>query len=154
AGPAGRARPSPASRPQRRRFTMFRFLAAALLPLALAACARADDKPDLESLAARHNRFAFDLYAKLREGKGNVFVSPYSIVTALSTTSAGARGTTLDEMERALSLPDQATLHPAARALLKQVNTPSKDKGAFQLSTANALWGQKGYGFREEFLKT
>ena len=76
----------------------------------------------------------------MREDKGNVFVSPYSIVTALAMTSAGARGKTLDEMERALSLPEQEKLHPAARALLKQLQTAGKDKAAGK-PTYPALFG-------------
>ena len=45
--------------------------------------------PDESALAQSNNAFAFDLYAKLREQKGNLFLSPYSISSALAMTSAG-----------------------------------------------------------------
>src|SRR5262249_41707737 len=85
---------------------------------------------------------------------GNLFLSPYSLHSALAMTSAGARGATLEEMEKALNLPEQERLHPAAAALLKQLNAPRKDKNGLQLTVANALWGQKDFGFLPDFLKT
>jgi serpin B len=134
---------------------MRRILAALSACLLLAAPAVADDdKPDVESLARRHNVFALKLYGRVCERDGNVFLAPYSLSTALALTSAGARGATLDEMEKALELPEQERLHPAAAALLKQLNAPRKEKNALQLAVANSLWGQKDYGFLPDFLKT
>ncbi len=51
----------------------------------------------------------------------------------------------------------QDRLHPAFGTLIKKLNTPRKDhrgKPAYELVVANALWGQKGYPFKEEFTKT
>ncbi len=57
-----------------------------------------------------------------------------------------------------ISVPwPQDRLHPAFGALIKKLNTPRKGhdgKPAYQLVVANALWGQKGYPFKEEFTKT
>jgi serpin B len=134
---------------------MNRLSTALFLPLLLATPAAADDdKPDVESVVRRSNAFAFDLYGKLSEGDGNLFLSPYSLSSALAMTSAGARGATLEEMEKAISLPEQERLHPAAAALLKQLNVPRKEKSSLQLVVANALWGQKDHGFLPAFLKT
>ncbi len=44
--------------------------------------------------------------------------------------------------------PEQ--LHPAFADLMKTFNTGGK---SYQLSVANALWGQAGYKFQPEFLK-
>jgi serpin B len=68
-------------------------------------------------------------------------------------TYAGARGDTADEMARALhfTLPP-GRLHPAFAALLKGLNAGGQKRG-YQLSVANALWGQKGEGFKADFLK-
>ena len=41
-----------------------------------------------------NNAFALELYAKLSGEEGNLFLSPYSISTALAMTYAGARGET------------------------------------------------------------
>jgi serpin B len=110
-------------------------------------------KPDVAAVVKGNNQFAFDLYAQLRKQDGNLFFAPNSISTALAMTYAGARGDTADEMAKALHFtlpPDQ--LHPAFAALLKEQNGEGKKRG-YQLSVANALWGQKGEGFKDDFLK-
>jgi serpin B len=127
----------------------------ALLFLA-SANVRAADAPapaDRAALVKDNTAFALDLYGKLREREGNLFLSPYSISTALGMTYAGARGETAEQMAKKLHFtlePDR--LHPAFAALVQEVNGEGKKRG-YQLSTANALWGQKGYGFKEDFLK-
>jgi serpin B len=57
-------------------------------------------------LAARGNNcFALELYQKLQGEKGNLFLSPYSISTALAMTYAGARGQTQEQMAQVLCFP-------------------------------------------------
>jgi serpin B len=134
-----------------------------LLPAALAltaACAPAVEKGDDlkadRAAAAKGNReFALDLYAKLRGEEGNLFFSPYSISTALAMTRAGARGDTAAEMDKTLHFTlEGEKLHAAFGSLVKEANgDPSDKKRGYQLSTANALWGQKGYPFQADFLK-
>src|SRR4051812_22079724 len=99
------------------------------------------------------NRFGLELYARLRQGEGNRFLSPYSISAALAMTSAGARGRTLEQMASTLHLPEQGQLHPAMAALIREVNGEGKAKRSYRLSTANALWGQKGYPYKQDFLE-
>jgi serpin B len=107
---------------------------------------------DKKALVAGNNQFALDLYAKLGAKDGNLFFSPYSISAALAMTSAGARGETLEEMTKTLHFPmEQPRLHPAFAALLWELNGGGKGKG-YEISVANALWGQKSYPFRPEFL--
>jgi len=100
------------------------------------------------------NAFAFDLYGRVRGEKGNLFLSPYSIASALSMTWAGARGETATEMAETLALPaawrtEPERIHAAFGHLTGSLNDP---KAAYELTVANALWGQKGYGFRADFL--
>ena len=114
--------------------------------------------PDVKAAVAGNSKFAFELYAKLKDDPrvkkdgGNLFFSPYSISTALAMTYAGARGRTEKQMADVLhfSLP-QERLHPAFGALEKQLNTGGKE-GRYQLSVANALWGQRGYSFLMGFV--
>lgn len=108
--------------------------------------------PDVKSVADSNNRFALDLYGKLKKGDENLFYSPYSISTALAMTYAGARTTTAEEMAKTLRFdlpPDR--LHPAHAEMILDLNEAGK-KGDFQLSVANRLWGQKGESFLKEFL--
>ena len=129
---------------------------------------------DKAKVAEAVNRFAFDLYAKLKDQEGNLFLSPYSISTALTMTYAGGRGQTADQMAEVLRLPVQtrivpvrdggpdvlgikeqrwesSRLHSAYAALQNDLNTGGKE-GAYELAVANRLWGQKGYGFLPDFL--
>ncbi len=126
-------------------------------------------KTDVEVVAEGNNQFALGLYAKLREKEGNLFFSPYSISTAMAMAYAGARGETERQMAEALSFPTGTKLPPEnydgpARqgwgqkrfasvfgGIIKDLNSRGKKRG-FELTVANALWGQKDYGFLKEFL--
>jgi len=105
-----------------------------------------------EAVARGNNGFALDLYARLRGEPGNLFFSPFSIRTALAMTWAGARGNTAEQMKATLRFPDdQAALHAAVGALQRELNQPP-EKDAWELSVANALWGQEGFRFLDDFL--
>jgi serpin B len=134
---------------------MKRFLISLLALAATGLGARADDKADLQAAVNGDTQFALDLYAQLRGQDGNLFFSPCSVSTALAMTRAGAKGDTAAEMDKVLHFTlGQDKLHPAYSALMKEINgDPGDKKRGYQLSTANALWGQKGYPFKADFLK-
>jgi len=112
----------------------------------------AENKTEGQLIVTGNNEFAFDLYAKLKNKEGNIFFSPFSISTALAMTYAGARGDTAEQMANTLHFDLKAAhLHPAFASLMEDINAPER-KEDYQLSVANALWGQKGYGFLKEFL--
>ncbi len=114
----------------------------------------AEPAPPDVIVAQGNNAFAAALYARLREQEGNLFFSPFSISGALAMTHAGARGETEAQMAQVLHFRlDQARLHPAFASLMAALSAGA-EKGGYELSIANALWGQKGYGFLAEFLKT
>jgi serpin B len=122
----------------------------ALLTLA-AIMTPTDDPQDapVEAVVRGNTRFALDLYGKLSAEGGNLFVSPYSISTALAMTYAGARGETADQMAAVLHLPPNPGRVHEAFAALKELG-----RGGDQLAVANRLWGQAGYHFLPEFLAT
>ncbi len=108
---------------------------------------------DALDVARSNNQFTLDLYGQLRQEKGNLFFSPYSISSALAMTYAGARGETATAMANTLhfSLP-QNRFHPAMGELVHRFNAQAKDR-PYQLRVATALWGQKGFTFLPDFLK-
>ena len=114
---------------------------------------------EMEKLAASNNAFALDFYQQARSELGNLFFSPYSLSIALAMTYAGARGETAEQMAQVLhfDLP-QAALHQAFNTLDLDLSSRSGGEAGedeaqpFQLSVANALWGQAGYPFSDEFL--
>lgn len=107
---------------------------------------------DVEQLVQGNNAFACDLYAELRSQPGNLFISPYSISSALAMTWAGARATTEAEMSAVLHFPfEQERLHPACGALQRSLDTGLAFEN-YQLNIANRLWGQTGYAWLQAFL--
>jgi serpin B len=128
------------------------------------------EKSYTETVVKGNNNFALELYAKLGDQQeGNLFFSPHSISTALAMTYAGARGRTEVQMAEVLHFPaivskqpgakppsgltrDQKQFHSAFGTIVNALNDRGK-KGAYELTVANALWGQKGYEFLREFLE-
>lgn len=104
------------------------------------------------------NQFGWALYQRVAGGQDNLFYSSASIHTALSMTLAGAAGDTADQMQTALAFPaglDSADLHSAYGRLIERLNSPRmgpENQPVYQLSVANALWGQQGFDFRRPFL--
>ena len=117
-----------------------------------------DMDAELADLVNGNSAFAFDLYRALCVEDGNLFYSPYSISLALAMTYAGARGETERQMADTLHfLLPQDRLHPAFNDLDIRLASRARDQQrdfdtGFRLNIANALWGQKGYEFVEEFL--
>lgn len=134
--------------------------------MAHSATALATDPPTIDQArspeARANDAFALKAYAQLARAKGNVFFSPSSIHTALTMTYAGAANATADQMYAALGFwasakpaparPAADKTHTAYKAFLEKLK-PGPD-AAYQLTVANALWGQKGFPWRAEFLKT
>lgn len=102
------------------------------------------------------NAFAVDLYGKLAAKPGNLFVSPYSVSTALAMTYGGARGNTAAEMAKVLHLDALGERsHDVCGALIAELNAEKGPDGkprGFQLAVANRLFGLKSYPFLAPFL--
>jgi serpin B len=113
---------------------------------------------DLASLVKGNNAFAFNLFQALKGTDGNLFYSPYSISEALAMTYGGARGTTEQQMQQALQfLLPQAQLHPAFNYLDQLLASRGqgalgKDGKGFRLKVVNAIWGQKDFPFKSDYL--
>jgi serpin B len=108
--------------------------------------------PEVQSVASANNRFALDLYARLRSPDGNLFFSPYSVHKTLTMAYAGARGDTAREMAAVLHFPSgQGDPHRAYREARKLLNQKAAQRGV-QLALSANLWGQRGYRFEKSFL--
>ena len=102
--------------------------------------------------AAPLNRFAFDLYDRLREESGNQFLSPFSIAVCLAMGGAGARGETARQIFEALHLPaDDERLHTALGDLIRRLSQEREGR-AYRMEIADSFWGQTGYGFFDAYL--
>jgi serpin B len=128
-------------------------VAAALGGTALAPGQQGKAGPDARAVAKGNTEFALDLYGKLRQKDGNLFLSPYSVSTALAMTYAGARGQTAEEMARTLHFNlGREELDRGFAALLGDINRSRAKERGYELSVANALWGQKDFGFLPGYL--
>ena len=109
----------------------------------------------MEELVGGNTAFALDLYQSLSESGGNLFYSPYSISLALAMAYGGAAGETETQMAEAMSfLLPQERLHTAFSALDLELARPSQEMegGGFELRIANAVLGQEGHGFLQDYL--
>jgi len=122
------------------------------------------------SIAVRAtNQLGLELYGMCcrANGDSNLLLSPCSIQTALAMCYAGADGDTRAEMQRALHYPqDEILLHKSfqtlwsvfnravseSRARLVQARAHGARLEPIEISFANRLFGQQGYGFQEAFL--
>jgi len=107
---------------------------------------------DVKVVAASDNAFGLELYGQLRSREGNLFLSPYSITSALSMLYAGAGGDTEKEIAKVLhfSLPPQR-LHPAFAELRGQLCSDT-EKENYSLTVVNQLWGRAGAKFLKSYL--
>lgn len=131
--------------------TIALFLAFAFLWSSLPA--QSEDNTNIQSLVDSNSNFALDLYVQLRETRGNLFFSPYSISTALAMTYAGARANTAKQISEVLHFTlEQNQLHRTFGHIEAELNS-LREKEKIVLSVANALWAQKDYHFLEEFFE-
>ena len=103
----------------------------------------------VNELVKANNQFGLDIYSAVSQKPGNVFISPWSLASALSMTYEGARGNTADEMKNVMHLPDDEVRRSSFAKLFNEIN--KKDK-KYQLFTANALWAQQDYQFLPEYM--
>src|ERR1019366_6864144 len=84
---------------------------------------------DLEKLAAANNGFAFDLLKQIvkEQPDKNIFISPFSVSTALQMVGNGAAGETKVEMQHVLKTDglESPELNAACKKLNQSLNSQS-----------------------------
>ncbi|XP_043210554.1 leukocyte elastase inhibitor-like [Amphibalanus amphitrite] len=106
----------------------------------------------MEPVVNHQAQAASRLYRVLAEAAGddNVFLSPFSIATALSMAFGGAGGDTALQLRQALALPeDAASLHDGYGKVLAKLNDPPN----VTLSTANKMYVQNSYKILDSYLE-
>ena len=106
-----------------------------------------------EVLVAGNTAFALDLYARLKTGDGNFFISPYSISTCLAMVNSGARGATATQISQVLHFDTDTDKIGASFGTLQKQLKEAQAKDGIQLSIANGLWAEKEHPFLPAFLQ-
>jgi serpin B len=105
--------------------------------------------------------FGLDLFKQLRSEPGNLFVSPYSISTALAMTYTGARGATAGQMAAVLHLDgasgaesvgaDPKSVGAEFAKLASALAGSADQQTAFRI--ANAVWAESTYKLLPDFVE-
>ena len=118
------------------------------------------DAEAVQELVLGNNEFAMDLFKKAcgSQGSDNIFLSPYSISSALGMTYAGAKGQTAGEMADVLhfTLPAEAVnraFYSLTEALGSDENSSSDSGDFFTLSISNGLWVEAGFSLLDEYVE-
>ncbi|XP_026202216.1 leukocyte elastase inhibitor-like [Anabas testudineus] len=81
---------------------------------------------------------------------GNIFISPFSISSAMAMVYLGAKGDTAAQMAQALSFSPGDDVHTEFHKLNADINSPS---AAYILKLANRLYGENTAKFLPTFLE-
>ncbi|XP_072139487.1 leukocyte elastase inhibitor-like [Mobula birostris] len=105
----------------------------------------------MDYLAAANVKFLVDLFKHLDKNDkiANIFVSPFSISSALAMVYHGASGNTATQMAKVLAFDDVKDVHAEFQRLQLELNNP---QAKYVLKTANRLFGEKSYNFLAAYL--
>lgn len=111
--------------------------------------------PDVTALVNANSQFAFAIFKQLNttETGKNIFISPFSISTALAMLYQGAASDTRDEMAKALHYSGLglSQLNSDYKNLLAYLQKPDS---LVTLNIANSIWYQMGFAVKPGFLNT
>ena len=108
---------------------------------------------DVAAIAEANNQFTLDLYKSVCDTPGNLFLSPYSVSTALAMLHAGAVGPTADEIGKTLHLPNlpPTELHSTFGDLIGHLQADKSSSG-YELHVANAAWTGSDVPINKDYL--
>ena len=112
-----------------------------------------ENSPKSCELTAANGHFAIDIFKNIHGNSpdDNIFISPFSISTALTMTTNGADGETLEQMRNALRINNLEIndVNGSYQELLEVL--PNLDPQT-KLKLANSLWPQEGAPVLPSFL--
>lgn len=104
---------------------------------------------DPAAIVRSTEQFGNALMGQYLDPTRNLFLSPFSIISALSMTYAGAYAQSADEFETLFHYEANLSVHRSYEALLPQLTPEHND-----FSVANSIWPRIGYPFYPAFLST
>lgn len=104
-----------------------------------------------EGINAGANDFGLDMYRALAKGDESLMISPLSISLALSLTSYGAKGNTLEQMLSTMGFKDFSS-DEVGSYYKKMVEALLKADNKTTLEIANAIWADKRISLEQSFV--
>ena len=106
--------------------------------------------PVVNESAQANNLFSFDPFRQYQSTDGNIFLSPFSISSALAMTAEGTAGNTADEMWGVLHLVKETDGRRLGyAAMMEETGKTDKD---YQFFVSNNLWPEKTFTTRRPYL--
>lgn len=108
---------------------------------------------DYKEIVGGNNALGFKLLEEVAEDEnGNVFVSPTSLLMALSMVYNGADGETKDEISQLLQVEgiEPELLNKANASLISQLHEDKKD---IELAIGNSIWLNEEFRFKDAFIQ-
>jgi serpin B len=107
---------------------------------------------DQQMLVSANNSFAFDLTAQIVTAQtgANIFISPFSVSSALQMVENGAAGQTKTEMEHVLHSAVLTSTN--ANAAFKELNRQLALRKDVTLNLANGIWFKQGFHLKPGFI--
>lgn len=97
--------------------------------------------------------FGFDIFGQLQGDEDNIFLSPYSISSALGMVHLGAESQTETEMSDVLGVFEpEEDWHRGQGNLMQELQLG--DNCDYQFTTANKVFMQDGYPINEDYLSS
>ena len=109
--------------------------------------------PDIPLVASANNKFGLALNSKFSNVSGNLFLSGYSIGSALSMLHVGAQGKTAEQIAGALQISGISNYDSANASLRSQAVCGAINKG-YEMRVANSLWTQDGFSLLPNFVSS
>lgn len=110
----------------------------------------------IEDVVKANNEFTIKMYKELSksidDSDENIFFSPYSLSTAMSMAYEGTDGETEEEIRSVFEFPKATEGRQLGNAgLYNKLNTGDEE---YLLRTANAIWMDKDYDFKDDYIET
>jgi len=107
-----------------------------------------------EALSTANREFSWNLFKKLNaeDSSENIFISPYSISSALTMALNGAEGNTRVEMEKTLQY-NGLNRDDLNIGYANEANRLSKLDKKVKLQNANSIWMRSSFEVKKEFIE-
>jgi serine protease inhibitor len=107
---------------------------------------------DQQKLVSANTDFAFDLMGQVTQGQreANVFISPFSVSSALQMVENGAAGQTKTEMQQVLKTTNLPSA--ALNESFKELNQSLVSRKDVTLNLANGIWLKQGFHLMPAFV--